>query len=181
MTDMTIDMFTDPDADPRTDPPVLGDERATLTGFLDWHRRTLELKCGGLDPQQLARRSVQPSALSLLGLVRHLADVERYWFRRVMAGEEAPPRFYSEAAPNDDFDAAVADPAAVTQAWEAWREEIEYAQRFVADAAGLDVTGSGRRGPISLRWVLTHMIEEYARHNGHADLLRECIDGAAGQ
>ncbi|MFV2084967.1 DinB family protein [Micromonospora sp. LOL_021] len=178
---MTIDMFIDPDADPRAIPPRLGDERATLAGFLDWHRRTLELKCGGLDPQQLARRSVQPSALSLLGLVRHLADVERYWFRQVMAGEDAPPRFYSQTAPNDDFDGSVADPAAVTQAWKAWREEIQYAERFVADAAGLDVTGSDRRGPISLRWVLTHMIEEYARHNGHADLLRECIDGAVGQ
>jgi hypothetical protein len=96
---MSIDMFVDPDADPRADPPARADERDTLTGFLRWQRDTLELKCAGLDATDLARRSVDPSTLSLLGLVRHMAEVERSWFRRVMAGQDAPPYFYSDADP----------------------------------------------------------------------------------
>jgi Protein of unknown function (DUF664) len=101
---MSIDMFVDPDADPRDDPPTRADERATLAGFLRWQRDTLELKCSGLDAADLARRSVDPSTLSLLGLVRHMAEVERSWFRRVMAGQDAPPHFYSDADPDGDFD-----------------------------------------------------------------------------
>jgi uncharacterized damage-inducible protein DinB len=176
------DMFIDPDADPRTDPPTRVDERATIAAFLRWQRDTLELKCSGLDAADLARRAVDPSSLSLLGLVRHMAEVERGWFRRVMAGQDAPPHYYSDADPDGDFDRAVPEPALVAEAWDVWRAEVAFAERFVAEAPDLDVTGNDPwRGEISLRWVLVHMVEEYARHNGHADLLRQRIDGAVGQ
>jgi uncharacterized damage-inducible protein DinB len=179
---MSIDMFVDPDADPRADPPARMDERATLVAFLRWQRGTLELKCSGLDAAALARRAVDPSTMSLLGLVRHLADVERGWFRRVMAGRDAPPHFSSRADPDGDFDGAAAAPELVAEAWEIWRSEVAFADQLVAEAPDLDITGDDPwRGPMSLRWVLVHMIEEYARHNGHADLLRERIDGRVGQ
>ena len=178
------DMFIDPDNDPRPDPPTQGGERATIEGFLRWQRGTLELKCSGLDAASLARRPVDSSTLSLLGLVRHMADVERGWFRRVMAGQDAPPHFRTVSNDDEAFDGAAADPALVAYAWEAWRAEIVFADRFVAEAPDLDVVGKASdpwRGPVSLRWVLVHMIEEYARHNGHADLLRQHIDGRVGQ
>jgi uncharacterized damage-inducible protein DinB len=176
------DMFIEPDLDPRSEPSPHADERSTLTGFLRWQRETLELKCADLSPEQLARRAVEPSTMSLLGLIRHMAEVERGWFRRGMAGEQVTPIFYSKAEPDGDFDGAVADPEAVAEARRAWREAIEFSDRFVADARSLDVSFEDKsRGPISLRWVLLHMIEEYARHNGHADLLRERIDGKLGQ
>jgi uncharacterized damage-inducible protein DinB len=181
---MSIDMFIDPDNDPRADAPTRAGERATLVAFLRWQRDTLELKCSGLDAAGLARRSVDPSTLSLLGLVRHLAEVERGWFRRVMAGQDAPRLFTSDTEPDGDFDGAVPDPEVVAQAWEVWRAEVAFADRFVAEAPDLDVTGKvpdAWRGAMSLRWVLVHMVEEYARHNGHADLLRQRIDGAVGQ
>jgi uncharacterized damage-inducible protein DinB len=179
---MSIDMFIDPDDDPRVEVPVRGDERTTLLGFLRWHRDTLELKCSGLDAVALATRSVEPSTMSLLGLVRHMAEVERAWFRRVMAGQDAPPHFYSDGEPDGDWDGAVPDPAVVAEAWDVWRAEVAFAEQFVAEAPDLDITGNHRwRGPTSLRWVLVHMVEEYARHIGHADLLRQRIDGAVGQ
>jgi uncharacterized damage-inducible protein DinB len=182
MSTRSADMFIDPDADPRADPPTQADERATLVAFLRWQRDTLELKCSGLDAADLARRSVAPSTLSLLGLVRHMAEVERSWFRRVMAGQDAPPYFYSDTDPDGDFDRAV--PEVVAEAWRVWRAEVAFADRFVVEAPDLDITGKIRdpwRGAMSLRWVLVHMVEEYARHNGHADLLRQRIDGAVGQ
>jgi uncharacterized damage-inducible protein DinB len=177
-------MFVDIDQDPRHDPPPTGDELETLLGFLHWQRDTLELKCSGLEAAELARRSVEPSTMSLLGLIRHMAEVERHWFRRFMADEDAPPLFYSRDDPDGDFDGAVADPALVAGAWDAWRAEVANADRFVAAHPDLDVVGkrvNPNRGPRSMRWVLVHMIEEYARHLGHADLLRERIDGAIGQ
>ena len=164
------------------DPPTQADERATILGFLRWQRDTLELKCAGLDAADLARRSVDSSTLSLLGLVRHMAEVERGWFRRVMAGQDAPPHFYSDTDRDGDFDGAVPDPEVVAEAWDAWRAEVAFADRFVAEAPDLDVAGNDPwQGAVSLRWVLVHMVEEYARHNGHADLLRQRIDGAVGQ
>jgi uncharacterized damage-inducible protein DinB len=184
MAAMSIDMFIDPAEDPRTDPPGQGSELATLTGFLDWYRKTLELKCSGLDAEALARRSVEPSSMSLLGLVRHMADVERGWFRWFMDGQDAPELFSSKEDPDGDWDGARPDPVLVEQAWQAWREEVAFADQFVAAAPGLELTGKREdtwRGKLSLRWVLTHMVEEYARHIGHADLLRERIDGAVGQ
>jgi uncharacterized damage-inducible protein DinB len=174
--------FADEGARPRVDPPVRADERATLTGFLDYQRETIRIKCAGLDAAELARRAVEPSGLSLLGLVRHLADVERSWFRRTMAGLDAPPLYYSDADPDGEFTNAAADPDQVVEAAAAWRAEVAFAERFVADAPDLDLlSAASRRGrPVSLRWVLVHLIEEYARHAGHADLLRERIDGSTG-
>ncbi|MFE4588973.1 DinB family protein [Streptomyces laurentii] len=176
------DMFTEPNSDPRVDVPTRSDERIMIAGFLRWQRETLMLKCSGLDPEAMARRSVEFSGLSLLGLVRHMADVERRWFRQRMAGQETPAHFYTEEEPDGAFDHAAPDADQVAEAWRAWQEEVEFAERFVAEAADLDVPGADPwRGPVSLRWVLMHMVEEYARHNGHADLLRQGIDGAVGQ
>jgi uncharacterized damage-inducible protein DinB len=176
------DMFLDPADDPRANGTTLGDERATLQEFLRSQRLTLELKCSGLDAEQLARRSVEPSTMSLLGLVRHLADVERGWFRRTMAGDPDVPRIFQTADdPDADFNGAVGDPAVVEEAWRRLHEEQQFADRLVADTEDLGTVAQHRDGPISLREVLVHMIEEYARHNGHADLLRERIDGRLGE
>lgn len=176
------EMFVDQEDDPRENGASLGDERATLAEYLRCQRETLKLKCSGLSAAELARRSVEPSTLSLLGLVRHMADVERHWFRRVMAGQDAPRRFQSESDPDGDFNGAVADPEVVNEAWSAWEEEVAFAERFVAEALDLGMVATdARNGPVSLREVLVHMVEEYARHNGHADLLRERIDGRIGQ
>jgi uncharacterized damage-inducible protein DinB len=175
-------MFVDPDKDPRTEGPAVGDERTLLLGSLRWQRETLELKCSGLDAEQLARHAVEPSTMSLLGLVRHMAEIERGWFREVMAGQDTPRHFCSDIDRDGDFDRAVADPDVVARAFEVWHDEISFANEFVIDAADLDVTGHDPYlGDVSLRWVLIHMVDEYARHNGHADLLRERIDGAIGQ
>ncbi|MEX2393540.1 MAG: DinB family protein [Actinomycetota bacterium] len=174
-------MFIDVDVDPRTEPPLASDEKAMLVGFLRWYRETLELKCSDLDAEQLARRSVEPSTMSLLGLVRHMAEVERAWFRRTLARQDAPPIYRSDVLVDGEFEGAVADDACVADAWARWREEVAFAEGFVNDAPNLDITGSTSRRDVSLRWVLVHMIEEYARHIGHADLLRERIDGRLGQ
>ncbi|WP_433244246.1 DinB family protein [Actinomadura nitritigenes] len=161
--------------------PAVGDERRMLLDVLGSQRATLELKCAGLG-DEIALRAVEPSTLSLLGLVRHLADVERRWFRQVLAGHDAPPRFSSADDPDGDFDGAVPDPGVIGAAWDAWRDEVAFADAFAAAAPHLDVEGRDAwRGTVSLRWVLIHMIEEYAQHNGHADLLRERIDGARGK
>jgi uncharacterized damage-inducible protein DinB len=175
------DLFLDPVTDPREGGPRLGDERTTLNEFLRGQRLTLQVKCGGLDADQLARRSVEPSTMSLLGLIRHMAEVERSWFRRRFAGADVPKRYQTDADPDGDFNGAVADPAVVEEARAAWREEIVFAEQFTRDH-DLDFAGYDSEGePISLRELLVHMIEEYARHNGHADLLRERIDGRLGQ
>jgi uncharacterized damage-inducible protein DinB len=175
------DIFVDAGSDPRAGGPQLGDERATLAEYLRGQRLTLQLKCDGLDAGQLARRAVEPSTLSLLGLVRHMAEVERAWFRRRFARLDVPKRYQTEADPDADFNGAVADPAVVAEAWTAWHEEVAFADQFTA---GHDLGFIGRDSegePVSLRELLVHMIEEYARHNGHADLLRERIDGRVGQ
>jgi uncharacterized damage-inducible protein DinB len=157
-------------------------ERATLLDYLRSYRLTMELKCADLDPAQLARRSVPPSTMSLLGLIRHMADVERHWFRRVMAQAPAPPLYWSDEAPEGDWLGAVSDPAVVDQAWRDWRDEVAFAERFVAGSPDFGLTGvNGDGSTVELRSVLVHMIEEYARHCGHADLLRERIDGRVGQ
>lgn len=174
--------FVPPEDDPRLGGSSLGNERATLDDYLQYQRKTLELKCLGLSAASLARRSVEPSTLSLLGLVRHMADVERHWFRQVMDSQDAPRHFSSDAQPDGAFEGAVADPQLVEAAWATWANEVAFAERFVAEAPDLDVVGhDARNGAVSLREVLVHMIEEYARHNGHADLLRERIDGRVGQ
>jgi uncharacterized damage-inducible protein DinB len=165
----------------RIDPPLEAAERDMLVAWLDYHRATLAMKCDGLDDGQLRQRAVPPSSLSLLGLVRHMAEVERGWFRRTLGGEDAPPRYYSEDNPDGDFDDV--DRADVAEAFATWRADCDDARQRVAAAASLEVTGLRRGDPrerFSLRWILVHMIEEYARHNGHADLLRERIDGTVG-
>jgi uncharacterized damage-inducible protein DinB len=163
--------------DSRSKRPALADERVTVLAFLQWHRETLELKCADLKPEQLAERAVRRSGLSLLGLLRHAAETERFWFRRVMAGENVPPLFDVP----DAFDVTGLDAAMVDEAWSAWRAEVAFANKFVAAALDLDVIGDEPgEGPVSLRWVLMHLVEEYARHNGHADLLREQLDGVVG-
>jgi uncharacterized damage-inducible protein DinB len=174
------DMFVPPEEDPRTE-GGFDNERDTLVAYLRDYRLTIELKCMGLDAEGMARRSVEPSTMSLLGLVRHLADVELAWFRRALAGQDVAWRFRSEDDRDGAFTGAVADPEAVEEAWAAWREEVQFAEQFVEAAPNLEVSGSHRGNVISLREVLVHMIEEYARHAGHADLLRERIDGRVGQ
>ncbi|SIR40672.1 DinB family protein [Micromonospora avicenniae] len=174
-------MFVHPDEDPRSE-GGFDDERTVLVEYLRDQRLTLQLKCANLDAEQMARRAVPPSTLSLLGLVRHMAEVERGWFRRVMAGEDAPAVYRTENDRDADFNGAVADPEVVAEAWRNWRTEVEFAEQVVERASDLGVTGRKRNGEvISLRELLVHMIEEYARHNGHADLLRELIDGRVGQ
>jgi uncharacterized damage-inducible protein DinB len=176
------DMWMDVKLDPRfTTESELEGERATLLDYLRAYRLTMELKCADLDAAQLAGRSVPPSTMSLLGLIRHMADVERHWFRRVMAQADAPPLYWSDDTPDADWLGAVADPAVVDDAWRAWRDEIAFAQKFVAKSPDLAIKGVNRDGSsVALREVLVHMIEEYARHCGHADLLRERIDGRVG-
>src|SRR4051812_42849058 len=163
----------------RIDPPHVADERTMLTSQLDWQRATLQQKCDGLSDEQLRAASAPPSKMSLLGLVRHMAEVERSWFRMRFAGEPIQWIWVTDEDPDAEFD-HVAD-ADVEEAFSAWREQIEAARRIVAEAGSLDETFEHpRHGTVSLRWVLVHMIEEYARHNGHADLIRERIDGATG-
>ena len=183
-TESTVhpDMWMDPGDDPRYAEVELGDERSTLVDYLRAYRLTLRMKCAGLDPAQMATKSVLPSTMSLLGLVRHMSDVERSWFRRVMAGEKAPRRFSSDDDREGAWNGAVADPAVVAEAWAAWETEVDFAERFVAETSDLSTVGRQSDGKtIQLREVLVHMIEEYARHCGHADLLRERIDGATGE
>ena len=175
------DMWVDPEDDPRSQEALLGDERTTLLDYLANYRLTLELKCSGLTATQLASRSVPPSTLSLLGLVRHLAQVEQSWWRRVMAGEETPFLYRRDDDRDADFTGATGDDAVVAEAWARWREEVANGDAFVAAAESLDLVSLDPANPINLREVLVHLIEEYARHCGHADLLRECIDGATGQ
>jgi uncharacterized damage-inducible protein DinB len=168
------DMFVDPDDDPRADGGFENTERAMLVGYLSDRRLTFVMKCADLDADGMARRSVEPSDMSLLGLVRHLADVERHWFRQEMAGLDAPDQYG-----NSDFQGALPDPAIVAAAWETLRDEVAFAEQFVADSPDLGVPG--KKSGVPLREVLIHMIEEYARQNGHADLLRERIDGRVRQ
>jgi hypothetical protein len=178
------DLWLEPEDDPRdAGESTATDERGLLLEYLRHYRLTLDLKCQGLDAEQLARRSVPPSTMSLLGLVRHLAGVEWYWFRFTMAGERDGERPFRTAEDRDlDFNGAVADPAVVQEAFDAWHREVAFAERVAADAESLDVLGTMRDGnTLQLREVLVHLIEEYARHAGHADLLRECVDGRTGQ
>lgn len=163
--------------DARPDPPLVGEERELLTAYLDWHRQTLKLKCAGLTPEQLSTRAIPPSALSLHGLLRHLGGVERWWFQIRFAGQDVPMLYYSDDDPNQDFDTLDGDPA---DAMAVWHTECEVSRAIVA-AASLDDLGRTAAGePTSLRRILVYVLAEYARHNGHADLLRERLDGATG-
>lgn len=172
--------FAPPMAEDEREPlPLTGTERELLTAYLDWHRETLALKCAGLTDAELSAKPVPPSGLSLHGLLRHLAGVERWWIRMQFAGEDLPLLYYSDEDPDQDFerlDGSVAEALAV------WQAECDHARRIVAAAPSLDATGTHRATgkPVSLRRILIHHIAEYARHNGHADLLRERLDGSTG-
>jgi uncharacterized damage-inducible protein DinB len=164
--------------DDRTPPPMSGDERTMLGNWLEWHRATLAVKCAGLSDEQLRLRSAPPSTLSLLGLVRHMAHVERSWFRRVLNGEDIPKLWDKDRDNDADFDDV--DGASVEEAFKTWQDEIERA-RVISAAKPLDAVGDRNGEDCAHRWILVHMVEEYARHNGHADLLRERIDGVTGE
>lgn len=163
----------------RPAPPLQGDERETLRAFLDFHRATLAMKCEGLSDEDLRRRSMPPSTLTLLGLVRHMAEVERTWFRKVINGEDIP-LVWSDV--NDYQVAYDASESSRTEAFDAWQHEVGHARRIEREAESLDVTGYQPRWEehVSLRLVMHHLCHEYARHNGHADFLREGIDGVTG-
>lgn len=166
-------------SDQRPEPPLSGTERDTLRAYLDYHRATLAMKCEGLTDDQLRQQSMPPSTLSLLGLVRHMAEVERAWFRRVFEDDEAPMVWSDEI----DFQAAY-DARASTrdEAFTAWEAEVENSRRIEREAASLDQPGFQPRWrqEVSLRMVMVHVLLEYGRHNGHADFLREGVDGTVG-
>jgi uncharacterized damage-inducible protein DinB len=163
----------------RPEPPLTGNERDTLRAFLDFHRATLALKCEGLSDDDLRRRSMPPSTLTLLGLVRHMAEVERTWFRKVVNGEDITNVWSAE---NDYQVAYDATGATRESAFTAWQAEVEHARRIERAAESLDVVVYQPRWEqhVSLRLVMHHMCNEYARHNGHADFLREGVDGVTG-
>lgn len=173
-------MTTLPDG--RRIPPLTADEPTMLASWLDIHRATLALKCAGLDDEQALRTSVEPSSLSLFGLVQHLAEVERNWFQRVFAQRDVAPLYGDRSGFVLDRSRTFAEVLAV------WEREVAVARELCAGRS-LDDTGRlgaeeaavmGGEDVVSLRWILVHLIEEYARHNGHADLLRERIDGVTG-
>jgi uncharacterized damage-inducible protein DinB len=175
-------MWARPEDDPRVAGNPVG-ELATIREYLSHYRLTLGMKCEDLSPEQLATRSVPPSTMSLLGLVRHMARVEHNWFQRSLRGQREVPRLYWSPENHDlDFDDAVADPAVVEDAFTVWKAQIAAADQWLDSLPDLDAmvhTAWGEEA--SVRDILIHMIEEYARHCGHADLLRECIDGRTGQ
>ena len=163
----------------RTFPAMTAGEREMLRAYLDFHRATLAVKCEGLSDEELRRRSTPPSTLSLLGLVRHMAEVERVWFRRVINGEDLSLVWSERGDFQEAYDASA---ATRPEAFTAWQAEVEHARRIEREAESLNVTGRHHRSgeAVSLRLVMLHMIQEYARHNGHADFLREGIDGTVG-
>lgn len=173
------DMWLPPDQDPRAQhqQPTRG-ERECVTGYLEHYRGTLRLKCEGLDPAQLAMRSVPPSNISLLGLVRHLARVEQIWFRRTIGGDlEAPRHFQDE---DGGFDLPEPTDEVVAQAWSLWESEVAHAREVLA-VTDFDRVVEVHGEQVEVRDIVVHMVEEYARHCGHADLVRECVDGRTGQ
>ncbi|MCX4969455.1 DinB family protein [Streptomyces sp. NBC_00654] len=176
----------------RAMPPLEADERVSLETWLDFYRATLAQKCDGLGEDQLREASSEPSPITLLGLVRHMAEVERNWFRRVLAQEDAPPIFPEEPGAEtgagaesgagitgDDGGFVLGEGATYGTALTVWQTEIRRARENCA-ARALDDTSPFMGGRVTLRWIYTHMIGEYARHCGHADIVRERIDGRTG-
>ena len=163
-------------ADDRTEPAADADERTLLVGWLEFHRATLARKCAGLSEDLLRRCPVAPSTLSLIGLVRHMTEIERLYIRHGFAGEPISPLLYvTDEEPDGDFD--LRDD--VRGSMRSWLEHVEASRAHVAAAPDLDARGA--RSPETLRWVLAKLVQEYARHNGHADLIREALDGATGE
>jgi uncharacterized damage-inducible protein DinB len=175
------DMWVDPEDDPRETESMSRGEKAVLAEYLVRYRKTLEMKCEGLDAEQLARRSVPPSTMSLLGLVRHMAAVEHNWFQRRLQGKDEPRLFGKSEHHDADFDGAVADPLVVEEAFAVWREQVRLAEAYYEACDDLASTVVLDGDDVEVRDIVVHMIEEDARHCGHADLLRECIDGRTGQ
>ena len=179
------DMWLPDDQDPRTYANPQG-EKATYVEYLANYRLTLGMKCDGLSPEQLATRSVPPSTMSLLGLIRHMARVENNWFQRTAQANGHDRIYWSEDNGDLDFNAVEPSQECVDDAFASWRREIAAAEEWFA---GIEESDLGRELPIagrpdevvSIRDLVVHMIEEYARHCGHADLLRECVDGRTGQ
>lgn len=173
--------WVDPEVDPRNQLEAPSGEVGTLLDYLERYRMTFEMKCDPLTPVQLATRSVPPSTMSLLGLLRHLARIEHHWSRRTLERQEHLPILYwSQEEPDLDFDDAVGTESCVAEAWESWRREVAHAREVHArydDLGRTFVPGE----PWTVRGVMVHLVEEYARHCGHADLLRECVDGRTGQ
>ena len=152
-------------------------EQDMLRDWLDWHRATLLRKCAGLDAERLAERAVPSSDLSLLGLVRHMSDTERGWVRQTFRGEQIPDLYYRPDSPSADFKEA--GPANAEQDYGIYLAECRAVDTALENAK-LDDTFTFREQTISARWMWQHLVEEYARHNGHADLIREAVDGSAG-
>jgi uncharacterized damage-inducible protein DinB len=175
---MAVMTWIAPEVD-RQEPPIAGGEREQLEAWLDYQRQTLLVKCAGLSAAHLAIQSVPPSNLTLIGLVRHMAEVERSWFRTRFSGEPAGPIWCTDEQPDAEFENI--DPMTAEQDYATFVKEVDLAREAVKDR-GLDETylNAHRNAPMDLRWIYLHMIEEYARHNGHADLIRERIDGATG-
>lgn len=178
MDDPTVVLRDRPDT--RTDGPMLGREREMLEHWLDLYRKTVLLKVAGLTGEQLARRAVPPSPMSLIGTVRHLTEVETYWLRTVLHGQDVPAYWSTAAEPDEDFDGASGETAAAD--FEAYEQTLATTRAALADWADLDgpVVGLRHGKQVNLRWILTHLVEEYARHLGHMDLLREVVDGRTG-
>lgn len=175
-------MATLPDG--RVMPPPHSDEHSLLVGWLDFHRDTLALKCSGIDDQQARLTPAEPSRMTLLGLVRHLTVMERTWVHRTLRGIEPP----AEDATGDPTGFTPSPEQDIEEALATWRAAVELSRELTAERSPLDepvrllpahaaMVGSPT---VSARWALVHLIEEYARHNGHADLLRERVDGATG-
>jgi len=166
-------------APPRTEPAFNGPEKSQLEAWLDYHRATLLLKCSGLSFEQLATAAVPPSTLTLLGLLRHMTIVEQYWFHKIFADHDVVPAYDAPDDPDVEFN----DLQSATIE-EVERDFLDACERSRVIVSNADLSSLARAAqpstPIDLRWICVHMIEEYARHNGHADLLRERIDGATG-
>ncbi len=176
------DMWQPDGDDPRDYSSTRGEQANTLA-YLRNYRLTFKLKCEGLDAEQLARRSVPPSTLSLLGLIRHLAQMEHHWSRRVLQGEDIPQLYKKPDDRLFDFTGAVADPAIVEEAWATWHQVAADADAFYVTDTDWDrlIGDPDGEDQYEVRDIMVHVVEEYARHVGHADLLRECIDGRTGQ
>jgi Protein of unknown function (DUF664) len=163
----------------RPEPPITGDEYSMLTIWLDYQRSTLLWKCDSLDGAELARAAIPPSPLTLLGLVRHMTYVEWYWFAHVFAGSPTPSPISLEGDPDADFNDL--RPSTAPADLDQFLQQCDVSRSIVRNAEDLEGVAASPPRPVSLRWIMIHMIEEYARHNGHADLLRELVDGSVGE
>lgn len=166
--------------DTRTDGPMTGTSAEVLHHFLDLYREAVLIKIGGLDPEQLCARSVPPSTMSPIGLVRHLTEVEAYWIKEVIQGVSLPDYYCTEASRDGDFDDI--DPSTAMADVAAYRREVSECRDILNGWPELQAVARGRRRgkEVNVGWILAHLVEEYARHLGHLDLLREAIDGRTG-